>query len=477
MSAKKIAATVTVACLLVMAIFMIRPGISTNAQAPAGTRTLPYAGQLTYSGETAVDGAYDFIFSLYDAPEAGNLLWSEQQVGVAVSGGNFSTDLGVTAALPDSLFENQGIWLEVSLRGPGEADFTTMSPRQDFTPLATDALTCPHSHFGASWSGTGAGDGLYLINSTTGTNDGLHVVSYNTDTNHGAIYARNLASTGTGDAINSYSSLGVGLRAQSGGNQPGVYAYSTSGIGLSAASGANDGIRGTTAATGYSGIYGYAVNSFGVTGQSTNSFGMQGRGNDASGYDALGDLWLDGARGEILTGERLNLSSDWNVNIMLDRDNNDTTGTFYIYANGSASEVFSVDQVGNVRADGGYLVFSLTDDYGKRQLYNIASTEARYEDFGSAVLLKGVATVAFDPIFAETINTNLDYQVFLTPVCQEPVVLFVTAKTPSGFTVQGVTLNNELSNCSFDYRITAKRLGYETFRLDQMSTPSDVPTQ
>ncbi len=46
------------------------------------------------------------------------------------------------------------------------------------------------------------------------------------------------------------------------------------------------------------------------------------------------------------------------------------------------------------------------------------------------------------------------------------MLLFVTAKTSNAFTVQGVTLAGQPATCSFDYRIVAKRLGYEDLRLE-----------
>jgi hypothetical protein len=111
-----------------------------------------------------------------------------------------------------------------------------------------------------------------------------------------------------------------------------------------------------------------------------------------------------------------------------------------------------------------------TADYGKRLLYAIESPEVRFEDIGTAELANGVATVTFDAIFAQAVNLKIDYQVFVTPVCKEPVLLYVTDKTASGFTVQGVTLKNEPSDCAFDYRIVAKRLGYENIRMEPANT-------
>ena len=470
MSAKKMAVTVAVVCVFVMAIFLIKPGISTNAQAPAGTRTLPYNGQLTYSGENAVDGAYDFIFNLYDAPEAGNLLWSEQQAGIAVMDGKFSTDLGVATPFPTSLFESQDIWLEVSLRGPGEADFTTLTPRQDFTPLAADALTCPHTHYGASWSGTGAIDAMYLNNSSSGAYDGLHVESYNTDPYHGAVYARNVASTGNGDAINTRSARGAGLRADSGAdngidattsallasNKSAIYAHSTNGNGVWAIS------------TNRMGVYGNSQYGSGVTGVSSYSYGLVATGGgDSNPDDSTGDIYVGGNRGEIFSfGSVLELYSNAFITLDLDEDNN-SANQLEVY-NGAESLVFTVNENGNTWAAGTKSALVKTDAYGQRLLYSVESPEVRFEDFGSATLLKGIITIEFDPIFAQTVNTELDYQVFLTPVCVDFVLLKVSAKTTTGFTVEGITLNNEPSSCAFDYRIVAKRLGYENIRLEQV---------
>ena len=85
-------------------------------------------------------------------------------------------------------------------------------------------------------------------------------------------------------------------------------------------------------------------------------------------------------------------------------------------------------------------------------------------------LENGEAHIEFEQIFAETVNLGENYHVFLTPVCDQPLVLNVSAKTPSGFKVQGVTLDGTPSNCTFDYRIVAKRLGYESLRLERVST-------
>jgi len=94
-----------------------------------------------------------------------------------------------------------------------------------------------------------------------------------------------------------------------------------------------------------------------------------------------------------------------------------------------------------------------------------------FEDFGQGTLTGGVGTVSIDPVFAQTVNLGESYQVFLTPVGDEPVLLFVSKKTATSFTVRGVTLDGADAQCNFDYRLVAKRLGYEDLRLE----PADDP--
>jgi hypothetical protein len=43
-----------------------------------------------------------------------------------------------------------------------------------------------------------------------------------------------------------------------------------------------------------------------------------------------------------------------------------------------------------------------------------------------------------------------------------------------GFTVKGVGLDGKPSACEFDYRVVAKRLGYEDVRLERDTTRREV---
>ena len=125
---------------------------------------------------------------------------------------------------------------------------------------------------------------------------------------------------------------------------------------------------------------------------------------------------------------------------------------------------------GNVSCDGTKSSVANTEHSGERLLYAIESPEVWFEDFGTASLadgsIPGEATVTIDPIFAQTVNLNEDYHIFVTPLSDEPVLLFITDKGDASFTVRGVTLDGDPAECDFDWRLTAKRLGYEDTRLE-----------
>jgi hypothetical protein len=132
---------------------------------------------------------------------------------------------------------------------------------------------------------------------------------------------------------------------------------------------------------------------------------------------------------------------------------------------------FHVDQFGNVYATGTYNIITRIageSETGHHALSALASPEAWYEDFGSGALVDGKAVVAVEALFAQAVDLQADYYVFVTPLCAEPVLLFVTDKNWQGFTVRGVALDGAPSECAFDYRIVAKPLGAEGVRMSQV---------
>ncbi len=108
---------------------------------------------------------------------------------------------------------------------------------------------------------------------------------------------------------------------------------------------------------------------------------------------------------------------------------------------------------------------SLPDNRWVR-LYAVESPENWFEDFGSGQLSSGSAIVPLEPTFAQTVNSTTDYHVFLTPN-GDSHGLFVAAKTATSFEVR--EQGGGTSNIAFDYRIVARRRGYENIRMAEVT--------
>jgi len=225
----------------------------------------------------------------------------------------------------------------------------------------------------------------------------------------------------------------------------------------------------------WAGVWGKSTNNIGVYGESTAGYGVSGRGvNSYGGYfsndgDHL-DLGLGGAVGRINAADEasseLYLSANGDVTVKL--DNNGGEDRIFNVRNSGGTAVCTIDEFGNLACTGGKSAVVETEHYGWRKLYAMESPQLWFEEVGAATLADGQATVLFEAVFAETIDLEEDYHVFLTAVSQEPVWLYVTAKTAAGFTVKGVTVDGEPAGCSFDYRVVVKRLGYEGVRLPEV---------
>jgi len=100
------------------------------------------------------------------------------------------------------------------------------------------------------------------------------------------------------------------------------------------------------------------------------------------------------------------------------------------------------------------------------ETYAVQAAENWFEDAGTAQLVNGSGRVNLESVFGQTVNTGVEYHVFLTPDgdCKG---LYVSAKTASGFEVR--ELGGGHSNVTFDYRIMAKRVGYENVRLTNVT--------
>ena len=134
---------------------------------------------------------------------------------------------------------------------------------------------------------------------------------------------------------------------------------------------------------------------------------------------------------------------------------------------GSKDGTCNIDVRGDIACSGKQsAVVSAGDGTRKVLLHALQSPENWFEDFGSGKLRSGAASVALDPTFAETVDTATEYHVFLTPKgdCKG---LFVTNERATGLEVR--ELGGGTSSVAFDYRIVAKRSGYENVRLEDVT--------
>jgi hypothetical protein len=112
-------------------------------------------------------------------------------------------------------------------------------------------------------------------------------------------------------------------------------------------------------------------------------------------------------------------------------------------------------------------------DGSTRLLHCMESPEHWFEDFGSARLTRGRATVKLDADFAKVVKLN-GYRVFLTAEgdCQG---LYVRRR---GTSFEVHELQGGTSNVAFSYRIVAKRKDIKAHtRFAKIDTPLPMPTR
>ncbi len=401
-----------------------------------------YQGMLTDDSGNPLTDTVDITFIIYDdpGPTGGNVKWDETQYGVPVINGLFNVILG--SVDPVDLDFDQDYWLDITVEGehmPERLRLTSVA----YSYKAEDAEAVK----GISASTTPTANSLFPLGSNAKFPEEV-IPSDLTPGPHDHIgEVWNAAISWSNSAFKVTNSL----------NGPSIWGVNTGG---------GNALRGNGYGSGM-GLYAESESVTAAICRGENSWGMEAYGKDGSLLDRWGDLLLGGTYGEIFTFGKMDIYSDEWVIIDLD-DNNDEDANFRI-VNGTDAIVFNVDEYGNYTAPGIKSTMVQTATHGERLLHSMESPGVWFEDFGKTSLINGEATVAFEPIFSEAVNLQEDYHVFLTPLSQEPVLLFVTAKDTKAFSVRGMSLNGQPTDCSFDYRIVAKRRGYEPVRLEPVS--------
>ena len=102
-----------------------------------------------------------------------------------------------------------------------------------------------------------------------------------------------------------------------------------------------------------------------------------------------------------------------------------------------------------------------TDNHGMRKLNAVESAECYFTDEGQISLDDhGRASINFDPIWLETVNTEKPYHVQLTPYCE--VCPWIVEEYPDHFVIAGKP------NTKVNWHISALQKDFENVRLEEL---------
>lgn len=255
-------------------------------------------------------------------------------------------------------------------------------------------------------------------------------------------------------------------------NGPGFGSYSVATTDSNFAAGVYGAGMGSTTETfgvsGYSasgagiGIYGQGVSASveGTTEAGSRPIGVWGDSGAETGVGVLGSADTGVAILGINNGDGFSPAAT----AFFENDESVASNDPVLYTlGGSYGGNCTIDVSGNIGCNGANSAVVPVDGGSRKvALYTVESPENWFEDAGSGQLSNGSAIISLESIFAQTVNTQMDYHVFLTPKgdCEG---LYVSNETASGFEVH--ELRHGHSSTTFDYRIMARRAGYENIRL------------
>jgi len=338
--------------------------------------------------------------------------------------------------------------------------------------------------FGVAGSAT-AGSGFSVgVAGTAASPAGYGVEGVNTGSGGIGVYGYDSAGTGvsafgvTGVSGNSESPSGYGLEgvnSAGSGNAIGVYGTGTTGV---SGSGTSYGVSGTSAEWGVSGTSTSGVPYGGVMGSgATGVKGYSGSGSVTGENFYQAGIWGDsgnyavlGTNDEAVAGYFINNDPSGSFATMIVENN--TTATHNAVFETSSPNTYggsrhcTIDTSANLTCTGVLTGVVKADDGKETAIYAMQSAENWLEDAGSGQLANGSVRIELDPAFAQTVNAGVEYHVFLTPN-GDSKGLFVSQKTATSFEVH--EQGGGTSSIAFDYRIMAKRKGYENVRLEDLT--------
>lgn len=307
--------------------------------------------------------------------------------------------------------------------------------------------------------GSGSDYGLRAYSSNVGglvSGDRYGVQAYASSTSADAIYARATATSGPAWAVNANT------------NSPSGWAgyFTSAGNGIYSAAGSTYGVYAN--ANNY-GVYASANSTTGV-GVAAFGYGDSGTGVYASGTRYGVNTSSSSTLGRAINARATATSGPARA-IHARTDSPNGWGGVFSSAGNGVYIVTPNGKIGLTVVNGTKNAAVATED-STRLLYTEESTEVWFTDYGFGTLERGRAVIPIDSVFAQTVNLDEGYHVFLQAYGNAN--LYVSRRTPTYFVVQaqGARGTRVNTNLEFSYRLVAKRAGYEDARLE----PVDVGT-
>lgn len=406
--------------------------------------------------------------------------------------GNLSATGSVTGQTASFNASNSTQVVNVTQSGTGYAISAT-SPGS--FAIVGSATTTPT---GAGVAGASAGSqGVGVFGSASSTSSGANamgVVGYSASPNGYGLYSYATGNLGIG----AYGRWNNGSSTFSGYNDIGVWGDSSKGLGVLGTSDNTFGLLGESFAD--TGTGGFSYNGAGVVGQSINDVGAFGTSSKASAVGGVeGVDFINSASGAGFTAFGVwgdtGISAGFGVvgttddgNAFFGRNNTVNHETLYVendsgfsggqtpyaarFAGPGASTYCYISRdpndngTGDLVCTGSKSAAVSVDGNRMVRLYALEAADNWFEDAGSGKLSNGVAVVRFESAFSQTINPSVEYHIFLTPKgdCEG---IYVNHESPEGFEVH--ELRGGRSNIAFDYRIMARRRGFENVRMQDVT--------
>lgn len=452
----------------------------TNAMLASSKVTIPVTAPLTGGGAVSLGGTATALALKPCATSqvlvSNGTTWSCAAVtsgtitgvttaaGSGLQGGGTSGTLNLSVAsagITNTMLQHSSLTLTP---GSGLTGAGAMSLGGSYS-LNIDATKIPLLASANTFTATQKFTGNLGINVTNTTSDGIDV------------------SSSSGIAVYGLSNSSTGVDGYSNGFDGGVFeANSTGAYGSRSDTFADAAFN--TGAAGWEygssqeniGVWGYAGSGIGV-GSYSEAFGASSQGTVCcGGFYPIG-VWADTSgntsNGNPGIGALTTVDNGWSIVSY----NNSSEPTAWIeneetssgsdpvvdIVGGNFGGFCSFDVSGNLSCNGSITpVVPVAGGARKVAMNSIGSTEHWFEDAGSAHLSNGEAVVNIESLFGETVSTGVDYHVFLTPNgdCKG---LYIAQKSPTSFVVR--ELGGGTSTIAFDYRIMAKRKGFENVRM------------